>query len=52
MRPSDEISKDVRVSDVRGGRPWITYPDEINGTNVIVEMPDNVPTKPCDQGPP
>ena len=30
-------------------RRWITYPDEINGTKVIVEMPDNALTKSCDQ---
>ena len=33
----------------RGPRTWIAYPDEINGTRVIVEMPDNAPTKSCDQ---
>ena len=33
----------------RGPRNWITYPDEINGTRVIVQMPDNAPTKSCDQ---
>ena len=33
----------------RGVRTWIAYPDEINGTRVIVEMPDNAPTKSCDQ---
>lgn len=31
-------------------RRWITYPDEINGAQVIVEMPDNALTKTCDQG--
>ncbi|OBJ86077.1 hypothetical protein [Mycobacterium asiaticum] len=31
-------------------RRWITFPHEINGVQVIVEMPDNAPTKSCDQG--
>ena len=34
----------------RDGRRWIIYPDDINGTKVIVEMPENAPTKSCDQG--
>ena len=37
------------ASDVRRRR-WITYSDEINGHAVIVEMPDDAPTKSCDQG--
>jgi len=47
--PIERIKRRARV-DIRDGRPWITYPDEINGTNVIVEMPNNAPTKSCDQG--
>ncbi|KQH80013.1 hypothetical protein AO501_12535 [Mycobacterium gordonae] len=31
-------------------RRWITYPDVINGVPVVVEMPDNAPTKTCDEG--
>jgi hypothetical protein len=46
--PIERIKRRARV-DIRDGRPWITYPDEINGTNVIVEMPDNAPTKSYDQ---
>lgn len=38
----------VRMKD---GRRCITYPDEIKGQQVvIVDMPDNAPTKSCDQG--
>jgi hypothetical protein len=47
--PIERIKRRARV-DIRDGRPWIIYPDEINGTNVIVEMPNNAPTKFCDQG--
>ena len=43
---SSESSADARV-DTRGGRPWITYRDEINGTSVIVEMPNNAPPRPA-----
>ncbi len=46
--PIERIKRRARV-DIRDGRPWIIYPDEINGTNVIVEMPNNAPTKSCDQ---
>jgi hypothetical protein len=47
--PIERIKRRARV-DIRGGQRWITYPDEINDTNVIVEMPNNAPTKSCDQG--
>jgi len=33
----------------RDGRNWITSPDELNGAKVIIEMPDNAPTKSCQQ---
>lgn len=33
----------------RDGQRWIIYPDDINGTKVIVEMPENAPTKSCDR---
>ena len=33
----------------RDGRKWITCPDELGGKKVIIEMPDNAPTKSCDQ---
>jgi hypothetical protein len=44
--PIERIKRRARV-DIRDGRPWITYPDEINGTNVIVEMPNNAPPSPA-----
>ena len=34
----------------RDARRWITYRDEIRKQHVIVEMPDNAPTKSCDDG--
>ena len=43
-RPVERIKPRARVTK-RDGRNWITFPDEINGRNVIVEMPDNAPTK-------
>lgn len=48
-RPVEQIKRRAKVT-IRDGRRWITYPDEINGTNVIVEMPVDAPTKSCDQG--
>ncbi|HUO39094.1 MAG TPA: hypothetical protein VMU34_15230 [Mycobacterium sp.] len=48
-RPVECIKRGAKVAK-KEGRNWITYPDEINGTKVIVEMPDNAPTKSCDQG--
>ena len=40
--------------DVRDGRKWITYRDTIRRSRktiaVVVEMPENAPTKSCDQG--
>lgn len=47
-RPVDRVKRRAKVRMV-DGRRWITYPDEINGTKVIVDMPDNASTKSCDQ---
>jgi hypothetical protein len=44
--PIQRIKRRARV-DTRGGRPWITHRDEINGTSVIVEMPNNAPPGPA-----
>jgi hypothetical protein len=30
-------------------RKWITFPDVIDGVKVIIDMPENATTKPCDQ---
>jgi hypothetical protein len=48
-RPVEQIKRRAKVT-IRDSRRWITYPDEINGANVIVEMPVDAPTKSCDQG--
>ena len=48
-RPVQRMKCHVKV-ETRDGRPWITYPDEIDRTKVIVEMPNNALTKSCDQG--
>jgi hypothetical protein len=48
-RPVEQIKRNAKVT-VRDRRRWITYRDEINGAEVIVEMPDNAPTKSCDHG--
>jgi hypothetical protein len=47
-RPVEQIKRRVKVS-IRDGVRWITYPDEIEGVNVIVEMPVDAPTKSCSQ---
>lgn len=47
-RPVECLKRGAKVT-VRQGRKWISYPDEINGTNVVVERPDNAPTKSCDE---
>lgn len=57
-RPVECLKRGAKVAfreERRGPGPvlrrrWITYRDEINGTPVVVEMPDNAPTKTCDQG--
>ena len=48
-RPVERSKHRARVTK-RDGRNWITFPDEINGSKVIIEMPDNAPTKHCDHG--
>jgi hypothetical protein len=48
-RPVECLKRGAKVTK-RHGRSWITYPDKLNGTHVVVEMPDNAPTKSCDQG--
>lgn len=35
---------------MKDGKRWITYPDEISGQKVVVEMPVDAPTKSCDEG--
>ena len=45
----ERIKRHAKIRYVDGIR-WITYPDEINGTKVIVDMPVNALTKSCDQG--
>jgi hypothetical protein len=47
--PTERIKRHAKVRKI-DGRRWITYPDEINGTKVIVEMPEDAHTKSCDQG--
>jgi hypothetical protein len=48
-RPAEYIKRGAKVT-TKQGRRSITYRDEINGTTVTVEMPDNAPTKSCEQG--
>ena len=48
-RPLEHRSPRARVTK-RDGRNWITCPDELNGKKVIIEMPDNAPTKSCQRG--
>lgn len=48
-RPREHPSPRARVTK-RDGRRWIACPDVIDGKKVIIEMPDNAPTKSCDQG--
>ena len=47
--PAQHIKRGAKIH-TRDGRRWITYTDDINGAKVIVEMPDNAPTKSCHQG--
>ncbi|KAA1242521.1 hypothetical protein F0Q45_26245 [Mycobacterium simiae] len=49
VRPVQCIKRRAKVH-TRDGRRWISYPDEIDGAKVIVEMPIDAPTKSCDQG--
>ena len=46
--PVERIKRHAKIRYVDGTR-WITYPDVINGTKVIVDMPVNALTKSCDQ---
>lgn len=48
-RPVQCIKRRAKVY-TKDGQRWISYPDEVNGQKVIVEMPANAPTKTCDQG--
>ena len=48
-RPLEHPSPRAPVTK-RDGRRWITCPDELGGKKVIIEMPDNAPTKSCQQG--
>ena len=48
-RPVECLKRAAKVC-TQNGRRWITYRDEINGTKMIVDMPENAPTKSCDQG--
>ena len=43
------LKRGAKVTKRKDGRKWINYRDEINGRQVIVEMPDNASTKSCDQ---
>lgn len=48
-RPVQRAKRHAEIH-LRDGRKWITYPDEINDVKVTVEMPQNAPTKSCDEG--
>ncbi|MCW2651666.1 MAG: hypothetical protein JWR32_2642 [Mycobacterium sp.] len=48
-RPTERIKRGAKV-DTRDGHRWITYRDDIDGTQVIVEMPSNAPTRSCEHG--
>lgn len=48
VAPVEQIKRHAKVRTVNGRR-WITYPDERGGTKVIIDMPENAPTKSCDQ---
>jgi hypothetical protein len=47
--PKEQIKRHAKVT-VRDRRKWITYPDQIKGIDAIVDMPENAPTKSCDEG--
>ncbi|TDK98137.1 hypothetical protein [Mycobacterium paragordonae] len=49
VKPIECVKRHAKVRE-QDARRWITYPDEIKGTKVIVDMPDNAPTKSCDEG--
>ena len=46
VEPVRCLKKRAKI-DIRNGVKWITYPNIINGADVIVEMPLNAPTKSC-----
>jgi hypothetical protein len=48
-RPIEYVKRGVKVR-TKDGRRWITYTDEINGAKVVVDMPEDAPTKSCDEG--
>jgi hypothetical protein len=55
VRPVEQLKRGAKVTDreervgpgVVVRRRWISYRDEIDGTQVVVEMPENAPTKSC-----
>jgi hypothetical protein len=47
-RPVECVKRRSRIRK-ENGRAWITYRDQINGADVVVDMPDNAPTKSCQQ---
>jgi hypothetical protein len=47
-RPVERVKRGAKV-ELRAGVRWITYRDEIDGTPVVVSMPNNAPSKSCDQ---
>ena len=48
VAPVQRIKRHAKIRYVNGIR-WITYPDEINGAKVIIDMPVNASTKSCDR---
>lgn len=49
VQPEWRVKKRSKITEREGVR-WITYPDVVNGGDVIVEMPVNAPTKSCHEG--
>jgi hypothetical protein len=45
-RPVERVKRHAKIHN-RDGRKRITYPDEINGVKVTVEMPQNAPPSPA-----
>jgi hypothetical protein len=48
-RPVERVQRGSRITK-REGRLWISFRDDINGAEVVVEMPDNAPTRSCAAG--
>ncbi|MEN4460919.1 hypothetical protein VXE65_02680 [Mycolicibacterium conceptionense] len=44
------IPKHRSKVSTRGRVKWITYHDKVDGKKVIVEMPEDAPTKSCHEG--